>query len=391
MIIGIDGNEANTGKRVGIGQYAYQVLKHIHITCNKEHITKKTDDLFKIFLKEPPLGDMPQKSEWWRYELVRPKRFWTQVGLPFHLTLLLNRPDVFFSPSHYAPRFTNVTQYISIMDMSFIRFPKLFTPKDRLQLTHWTSYSVKKARKIFTISEFSKKEIVEIYNIPQDNVVVTYPGYDSEKFKVPFDNSQGRQSSKFKVKETDLLKDAYGIKNNYILFVGTLQPRKNIVSLIQAYKLVAQKLRNKQLELVIIGKKGWFYEEIFSSIIDLGLEKMVRILDFVSDNDLPLFYRNARCFVLPSFYEGFGIPVIEAMACGCPTVVSNVSSLPEITGDAAVLVNPNSIESIAEGIEKVIISDKLQKELSQKGLDRVILFSWMRCAQITLRTLLEKD
>src|SRR3989337_1196867 len=153
------------------------------------------------------------------------------------------------------------------MDMSFIRYPQLFTSKDRLQLTNWTAYSVRKAEKIFTISNFSKKEIVEIYNIPDNKVVVTYPGYDQNKYKI--------SNIKYQIEEKKILHNKYNVQNDFILFVGTLQPRKNIIGLIKAYKFVVQKLRNDLLDLVIIGKRGWLYEELFNSIEDLGIGNKV--------------------------------------------------------------------------------------------------------------------
>jgi len=380
MIIGIDGNEANVVNRVGIGQYAYQVLMHL----NKYQISKikyqKEKVKFKIYLKTDPLDDLPDESEEWKYEVFGPKKLWTQFALPLRLLFGLSKPDVFFTPSHYAPRFTNIPQYISIMDMSFMHYPELFTVKDRTQLTQWTAYSAKKAHKIFTISEFSKKEIVKYYDIAQEKVVVTYPGYDKTKYLI--------SNIKYQIGEKKLLQKKYNIHKDYLLFVGTLQPRKNIVGLINAYKLIMQKAKYGPLNLVIIGKKGWLYEEIFSTVSNLQIEDKVHFLDFVPENDLAAFYRNAACFVLPSFYEGFGIPVIEAMACGCPTIVSNVSSLPEIGGDATICVDPYEIESMASGIESVLGKKDLRRSLIEKGLLRVKRFSWKSCAQKTLDNLI---
>lgn len=380
MIIGIDGNEANVKKRVGIGQYAYQVLMHINRIQNSEFRNQNDDVKFLIYLKDKPLDDFPPESERWSYVVIGPSPMWTHFALPLRLLFSRNKPNVFFSPSHYAPRMTTIAQYISIMDMSFIRYPQLFTTKDRLQLTNWTAYSVRKARKIFTISEFSKKEIVEIYNLPENKVVVTYPGYDDKSFVIGHSSLEG--------KERKILSVKYGIRDNYLLFVGTLQPRKNVVGLINAYNNIIQKYKSRALYLVIIGKKGWQYEEIFYTINKLGIEEKVRIMEFIADGDLPIFYRNANCFVLPSFYEGFGLPVIEAMACGCPTIVSNVSSLPEITKSASYYVDPNDTEKISCAIEKILTYNKLRNDLIKKGLERVKYFSWQRCAQKTLATLI---
>src|SRR3989338_6868370 len=147
MFIGIDGNEANVTKRVGIGQYAYQMLKYIYRIQNSEFRIQTDVIKFTIYLKDLPLDDLPPESDWWSYKVIGPRPLWTQFALPLSLFFSRNKPDVCFSLSHYAPRMTAIPQYISIMDMSFIRYPQLFTSKDRLQLTNWTAYSVRKAEK----------------------------------------------------------------------------------------------------------------------------------------------------------------------------------------------------------------------------------------------------
>ncbi len=187
------------------------------------------------------------------------------------------------------------------------------------------------------------------------------------------------------------IKEKYEIDGDYILFVGTLQPRKNIERLIEAFsKIKNQELGIKNLELVIIGKKGWLYEDILSAPKKFKIEDKVKFLDFVPDSDLSLFYQNAVCFVLPSLYEGFGLPVLEAMNFGCPVITSNVSSLPEVAGDAGILVNPGSVEEIAKSIEKILkMTDNERKEMIEKGYQQAKKFSWEKCARETLSVLEE--
>lgn len=367
MLIAIDGNEANIVQRVGIGEYAYQVIKHIY-EARKEKIE------FTIYLKEKPTKDLPPKTPWWKYKVFGPKKLWTQFALPFHLFSERKKPDLFFSPTHYAPRFVNCPLIISIMDLSYVRYPEMFRKKDLWQLRSWTDYSVKRANKILTISHFSKKEIINYYKLPKDKVVVTYPGYNKDNFKF--------QISNIKLKKREI-QDKYRITGDYILFVGTLQPRKNIVGLIQAFQRVEGD-RRKEIKLMIVGKKGWLYEEIFDKVRKLKLEKRIIFTDFVKSEDLPVLYQSARCFVLPSLYEGFGIPVVEAMACGCPVVISNVSSLPEIAGEAGILVDPKNIDEIAQGINRACFDEKKRSEMVKKGLERAKFFSWETCAKQTL-------
>mgnify|MGYP001569101958 CR=1 FL=1 len=362
MIIGIDGNEANVEKKVGIGEYAYEILREFH------DLRFKNDDLrFKIYLKEPPRPEMPVPTSNFSYKIVGPKKMWTQFGLPLNL-FLEKKPDVFFTPTHYAPRFSPIPTIISIMDLSFIHFPNLFAKKDLYQLTNWTKYSVRNAKAIFTISKFSRDDIIKIYGVNPDKVFVTYPGIKQSL------------STKFKQLNMDDLRKKFGIEGEYILFVGTLQPRKNITKLIEAFS----KLKNDKLKLVIVGKKGWLYEEILTAPKKYNVENRVKFLDFVEDGDLPSLYKNALCFVLPSLYEGFGLPVLEAMKNGCPVVTSNISSLPEAGGDAVLYFDPNNVDDIKEKIEKVISSPELREDMVKKGYNQIKKFSWEKTANETV-------
>lgn len=366
MIIGVDGNEANVQNRVGVGEYAFELLKQF----NKSNLPAGGLE-FRVYLKEKPLSDLPGEDDRWRYRVVKPKKLWTQFGLPLDLYFYRPRPGIFFSPTHYAPRFCPVPSVISIMDLSFLYFPEMFKKSDRYQLKNWTAYSVKMAKKIFTISQASKNDIIEKYSLPEKRVVVTYLGY-----KMKADSRQ----KNFKVK--------YGIEREYILFVGTLQPRKNIARLIEAFSTLSQKFSD--VDLIIAGKPGWMYEEIYVAPQKFNVVDKVKFLGYVPDDDLPMLYQNAACFVLPSLYEGFGLPVLEAMANDCPVVVSNTSSLPEVGGDAAIYVNPESVESIAEGVTKaLVLGEKERNDLINKGREQVKKFSWEKCARETLKVLEE--
>ena len=188
------------------------------------------------------------------------------------------------------------------------------------------------------------------------------------------------------VQNSKLLKEKYKINKKYILFVGTLQPRKNIVRLIEAFSKIHHQ---QQLNLVIVGKKGWMYEEILEAPKQYGIENQIKFLEFVPDEDLSLLYKNALCFVLPSLYEGFGLPVLEAMTQGCPVITSNVSSLPEAGGDAALYVNPEDVDEIAAKMQSLVKDEELRKTLIEKGYKQVKKFSWEKAARETLKVLEE--
>lgn len=368
MIIGIDGNEANVEKRVGIGEYAYELLAQFQ----KFQISNIK---FQIYLKEPPNLEMPSPTPSFSYKIIGPKKLWTRFALPLNLFLGSN-PDVFFTPTHYGPRFTSVKTVISIMDLSFIYYPQLFSKKDLYQLKNWTKFSAKKAAKIFTISKASKNDIIKIYGKDKDDVVVTYPGIRESE-------SSSKVGKVSKVESMQDLKKKFGIDSPYILFVGTIQPRKNLTRLIEAFS----KISKNNMELVIVGKKGWLYEEILDAPKRFGVSDKVKFLDFVENEDLPYLYKHAVCFVLPSLYEGFGLPVLEAMKYGCPVLISNTSSLPEAGGDAAVYFNPEDVNDIAEKINKVIMDEKIQEEMRKKGFLQVKNFSWEKTARQTLSVL----
>ncbi len=346
MLIGIDGNEANVKHRVGISEYAFELLRQF-----AQFTPDSLGIQFTIYLKDKPREDLPKERDGWKYRVIGPRKLWTQFGLPLDLFFHRPRPDVFFTPTHYAPRFSPVPTVISIMDLSYIHFPELFKKKDLYQLKNWTAYSAKNAKKILTISKFSKDDIIKTYQIPGDRVVVTYPGIKEE---LRIMNDESRMSE---------LQSRYGIKGKYILFVGTLQPRKNIVRLIEAFSRISSSLINNPLSLIIVGKKGWMYESILEAPKKFNITNKVKFLEFVSNEDLPFLYQNAECFVLPSLYEGFGLPVLEAMKYGCPCVISNVSSLPEAGGDAALYFDPNNASDITAKIELVLNDEKLRQEM----------------------------
>lgn len=369
MVIGIDGNEANVSKKVGISEYVFELLMQF----SKLQVTSYK---LQVYLKDQPGKGFPSQSKSWRYKVFGPKKLWTQIALPAHLFLERQKPDVFFSPAHYAPRFSPVPTVVSIMDLAFFHFPELFTKKDLNQLKSWTGYSIKKAKKIITISQASKDDIIRLYGIEPDKIAVIYPGIKQTASLTPH------------IYPMNELKTKYNISDNFLLFVGTLQPRKNIVRIIEAFAMLKKrKTENDEqdLQLVIIGRRGWHYDEILAAPAKYGLKDSVKFLDFVPDEDLVLFYQHAQVFVWPSLYEGFGLPVLEAMKFGCPVITSNVSSLPEAGGDAALYVDPENVEEIKNAIEKVMTDTKLREEMIAKGKKQVGKFSWEKAARETLQ------
>jgi glycosyltransferase involved in cell wall biosynthesis len=392
MTIGINGYESviprfgfdnKTGlpKRVGSGEYCFELLSHLYKIDIKNN--------YVIYLPEPPTSDLPKEKSNWHYKVVKPGSMWTIFGLSLELMLYRSNIDVFFSPTHYLPFFAPKKSAISVLDLSFLHFPNLFKKKDLYQLRYWTKFSSKKADKIFTISKSSKDDIIKEYDLPKNKVIVTYPGIKAESRIM---NNESR------IKD---IRKKYEIDGEYVLFVGTLQPRKNIARLIKAFSslchpeasaegskiLLRQPADQNDIELIIVGKKGWQYQDILQTPKKFGIENKVKFLDQVDDEELKVLYKNAICFVLPSLYEGFGLPVLEAMQYGCPVITSNISSLPEAGGDACLYVNPEDVNDIKDKLDKIIKDKKLREGLVKKGYDQAKKFSWEETAKETLKEL----
>lgn len=356
-IIGVDGNEANVSLRVGVSNYTYQLLHYFKKKANEKV-------RFIIFLREKPKKDLPKSNQYFQYQVVWGKFLWSQIFLPLKLTR--EKLDVFFSPAHYLPRFISIPSVVTIHDLSFYRYPEDFRKIDLIKLLNGTSYSIKKASQIIAVSQATKNDILKIYRLPQEKVTVIYNGFEKPKLR------WGKTLKK--------------VPKKYFLYVGTLQPRKNIITLIHAFNEIQK--RNKNFELVIAGKKGWMYQSLFQEVLNLGLSRKVFFTDYITDKQLIFLYRHAYVFIMPSLYEGFGIPVLEAMSYGCPVISSYTSSLPEVGGDACLYFNPLDTKSLITKMEQLIHDIKLRTELIKKGKERIKLFSWEKCAEETLNLLL---
>lgn len=363
MIIGIDINEANVSQRVGVNNVAYSIFKNLVSAVS-------LPDRIIALSKERPLPDMPPVSNSLAYETFGPKKIWVLTGLTKRLFFNKPKVNVLFSPSHYTPLFSLVPRVIYLMDLSFERFGgEYFTSYDINQLKRWTPLSVKIAKVVLTISEFTKSEIVSLYKINPNKVIVVYPGYDRESFHAKIPQTKQRQVRK-----------KYGITGKYLVYVGTLQPRKNLNRLLEAFAL----LENQSVKLVIGGKKGWLYDQIYELAQKLNLGKRVIFTGFVPAEDLPGLIKGSLAYVLPSLYEGFGLPLVESQAVGAPVVISRVSSLPEVAGPSGIYIeDPHSVASIKQALEKAILLKKTERrEIIEKGKENTKRFDWESSARL---------
>lgn len=365
MLVAINANEANVVNPVGSNVFALEIIRALEKLDRKNH--------YQIYLKKPPLPALPARRRHWDYTVFGPGRLWTQWALS--IQTFRDKPDVLFSPGHYGATVSYCPQIVSVMDLAFWHYPAEFRPKDLWQLRLWTKRSVTNARKVIAISESTKRDLMKYYQLHEGKITVVYPGIPSQAiFNFQFSiSNQFQISKKFQIS-----------KHKFLLFLGTLQPRKNIINLILAYQAIAK--TDPDLCLVVTGKKGWLYDAIFRLAEKECLEDKVIFTGFVSEEEKAGLLAQAEGLVLPSLYEGFGFPILEAFRARCPVVCSRNSSLPEVAGKAAVYIeNENDPASIATAVKKMLQLKHGQKEkLITEGQKQLTKFSWSKAAlQIT--------
>lgn len=281
--------------------------------------------------------------------------------------------SVFFN--YIVPPGVRGRKIVLVYDMVYKAFPETVKKRTKSLLKMSLEKTCERADHIITISEFSKREIIKYLGIPEGKISIMPCGVDLSIYHPDY-------SEEMIVKTLG----KYNVPRNYLLYLGTLEPRKNIVRMIEAYSLAKEK--NTDIpKLVMAGGKGWVYSRIFETVHRLKLEDDIIFTGYISEFDVPMLMKGARAFLFPSLYEGFGMPPLEAMACGTPVLVSNVASLPEVVGEASIKVDPFSVESIKSGIELITYDESIRIELSQKGLERAKMFTWDRAAQVLLGTI----
>ncbi len=276
--------------------------------------------------------------------------------------------DLFHATDHLLPRVTRLKSVFTLHDLVFRFYPHTHKPLNRWFLTLMMPRFLNAADAVIAVSESTKRDAIQLYGIDEAKITVIYEGV-TDHFRRASPQAMAAVRRK------------YGLPDEFILSVATIEPRKNLTSLLEAYHALRDEV---SLGLVIVGKKGWLYSDFFNRLGELGLEHDVLFPGFVPDEDLPALYSAADLFVFPSLYEGFGLPVVEALACGTPVVTSNAASLPEVAADAAILVDPTSVDDIVRAVREVLNSKELREELRVKGPRQAARFSWQRAARETL-------
>lgn len=370
MRIAIDYTSA-VRQRGGIGRYTRELVQALAAL-------DQANDYILLVQDRPGRADAPKAANF----CLRPTwvsepwltRLWQRLGLPLPVEVFTGPVDIFHSPDFVLPPTRQGTRtLLTVHDLSFIRDPDSATPALRAYLERVVPRSVARADHILADSAATRQDLITLYDVPGEKVSVLYSGV-SAAFRPVRDAARLAEVCA-----------RYGLRRPYILSLGTLQPRKNYIRLMRAFARARRSPALRDYQLVIAGGKGWLYAAIFAEVERLGLRDSVLFPGFVADADLPALYSAAALFVYPSLYEGFGLPVLEAMACGTPTVVSNASSLPEVAGDAALLVDPYDEAALAQALEQALSDEGLRARLVARGLEQARRFTWAAAAGQLLR------
>ncbi|MEI6528842.1 MAG: glycosyltransferase family 1 protein [Candidatus Falkowbacteria bacterium] len=398
MIIGIDASRANRQRKTGTEWYSFYLIQNLAVI-------DKTNKYW-LYLNTPPTPELidavhDNPNFTFKYLNWPLYSFWTLGRLS--LEMLWKRPDVLFVPAHTLPLFSPRKTVNTIHDIAFVREQNLYFSEkvktkiagsrrlvnflvklitlgkyrsDSVDYLYWsTAFALRHAKKIITVSEFTKQEIISLYPKTKiQKIAVVHNGYNNELFR-PLKDSDKMQ----------MVLDKYNLTQPFFLYVGRLEKKKNTPALIEALSLVRENNPEIKEKLVLIGNAAYGFDEVKYVIEEFDLNNDVYIPGWVSEEDLPYIYNAASAFVFPTKHEGFGIPILESLACGLPTIASNIPVLREIAEDAVLYFDQNNKHSIAEAMVRIVKDEALRNDLIAKGLIQSQKFSWRRCATETLK------
>lgn len=359
MLVGIDASRAMRTPRTGTENYAYRLIQHL--------LRLDTTNPYRLYVQQPPpAGLFDCRAE---CRVIGVPRLWTHVGLS--LEMLQRAPDVLFVPAHVLPLVHPRRCVVTIHDLGHRYFPEAHTASQRAYLEWSTRFAVRHASRLIAVSQATKADLVKLYSADERRVVVVHHGVaKNPKSQIPTSNLQSLISK-------------FDLPPRYVIAIGTVQPRKNYARLIEAF--ASLRLLRDEVGLVIVGKLGWQAEAIVARAKEAG----AILAGHVSDTEKYALLKNATLFALPSLYEGFGMPILEAQAAGMPVITSNTSACPEVAGDSAWLVDPHDTHAIADAMRGLLEDEPLRQTFIQKGFANVARFSWEKCARETLDVLLQ--
>ncbi len=356
-------------RQAGVSRYIENLLRYMPAELD-------SSDSLSVFAgaaaRHPGrLATFDRSIDWrwtgWPTGKVPVRILWEQIAAPFHARNM--EIDLIHGPVNIVPLITGRPSVVTIHDLAFLEYPDQYPAMQRRYLTAMTRASTRRADRVITVSQFTGQDVAERLDVDPDRITAVPNGVDAS-----FTPRQGSDElHRFRWKNS--------LPDDFLLFVGTLQPRKNLIGLLRAYARLEPDLR---VPLYIVGGEGWMYAAIFDEVKRLDIERSVVFAGYAASETLPLWYSAATACIYPSYYEGFGLPVLEAMACGVPVVTSNRSSLPEVAGDAAILVDPDDPDDIAQGISTVLASPERRQWMQAAGTSQAANYTWQRTARETV-------
>ncbi len=378
MLIGIDASRANNEQKTGVEWYAWHLIQELKKIIPSEHRVV-------LYTREPLCGELGVLPDNWQEKVLHwpPKRLWTQVRLSWEM--YFHPPEVLFVPAHVMPLVSPAHTILTIHDLGGIRFPSGYNFFERWYGKFSTRSALKNEQtKIIAPSEFTAQELQTLFGASRERIKVVYNGYDSKIFQTDIASE-----------ECVRVKKTYGLLNNYVMSISRLEEKKNTLGIIKGFEIWCDKRERerpggaRQWQLLLLGKPGFGYAEIARAIEMSPYSKQIVRPGWVESIDVPILMKGAFAFIFPSFYEGFGIPVVEAMAVGVPVVASYSGSLPEVCSDAALYVNPFKPAEIATQIGVLLDDKNLRQTLIAVGIKRAQKFSWSKAAHEILKCILQ--
>jgi len=349
----------------GIGRYVRELVSAL---ANQDAVTDYR--LFVSGAQHKNLPPAPRTNFVWKPTRINPKwlaRIWHRAQIPIPIEIFTGKNDLFHATDFVLPPVrSNTRTLLTVHDLSFVRVPEAASPSLKAYLDIVVPRSAKRADHILADSQATKEDLIELYRLPENKITVLLSGVDQRFHHLSA--SLLTMRTKYQIE-----------KRPYIFSVGTVQPRKNYVRLVDA--LANLRNRGYDIDLVIAGGRGWLEDPLHHIITDKKMQEHVHLIGFVEDADLPALYSAATCVAFPSLYEGFGLPILEGMACGTPVLTSQVSSLPEVAGDAAIMVDPYNVDEIIDGLQRLISDTSLRSDLIQKGYEQAKRFTWKASAK----------
>lgn len=349
----------------GTSWYIYHILCHLPAAAPELRYT--------VFLHEPlfssPQGMQVRRPRWSTHAPYK-RIFWEQLVAP--IALRRERIDLLHAMAFVSPVASPCPTVVTVFDLSFLFFPAAFKALNRLYLRLMTRVSVRRARQVIAISESTRRDVIARLDVPAERVHTVYCGVDPSFQPAPAPEIEGFRRRK-------------GLPERFVLFLGTIEPRKNVLRLVDAFAtlIASAPQRTAGVHLIVAGAKGWLSDPVFAQVQSLGLADRIHFVGYVPQEEKRLWYNAATCFCYPSLYEGFGLPPLEAMACGVPVITSNASSLPEVVGDAGITVPVEDKAALSDALHRVLVNPTLCVDLADKGLARAKRFSWAKAARQT--------